>query len=140
VLALLAFSALQVAAQKTPEDHKQIVSALLNSEHVASVSFAQIVGGRTVLEDAFGEQSRRVAVNTATLCKIGSMSKPISAEVILRLASAGKLSLDELMYPCWLDPDVLNDPKARLLTPRLALERQAGFANWRRKTVVPTGP
>jgi CubicO group peptidase (beta-lactamase class C family) len=50
------------------------------------------------------------------------------------LASAGKLSLDEPMSPFWLDPDIKDDPWSKLLTPRLCLSHQTGFANWRRMT------
>jgi CubicO group peptidase (beta-lactamase class C family) len=121
-------------AQATPGDRKQILSALLINEHVPSVSFAQIAEGRTLLAEAYGEQSPGVAVTTSTLYNIASMSKPISAEVILRLASAGKLSLDEPMYKYWTDFDVAADPRAKVLTPRIALEHQTGFANWRRET------
>jgi CubicO group peptidase (beta-lactamase class C family) len=134
LIALVAASFLHAAAQAAPDDRKQIILALLHREHVASVSFAQIAGGETVLAEAYGEQSPGVAVSTATLYNIASMSKPISAEVLLRLASAGKLSLDEPMYKYWADPDVAADPKAKLLTPRLALDHQTGFANWRRET------
>lgn len=134
VLASLASSGRHVAAQSPPENRKQIISTLLNSEHVASVSFAKVADGKTILAEAYGEQSPGMPVSTATLYNIASMSKPISAEVILRLASAGKLSLDEPMYPYWVDPDVAADPRTRLLTPRLALEHQTGFANWRRET------
>ena len=122
------------SAQAAPSDRKQVVLALLRREHIASVSFAQIVGTKTVLAEAYGEQSPGVPVNTETLYNIASLSKPISAEVLLRLASAGKLSLDEPMYRYWIDPDVAADPRAKLLTPKLALDHQTGFANWRRET------
>jgi CubicO group peptidase (beta-lactamase class C family) len=125
---------LQASAQTSPSDRKQMIAALLQSEHVASVSFAQIVGAKTTLTEAYGEQSPGVAASTATLYNIASMSKPISAEVVLRLASKGRLSLDEHMYKYWIDPDVAADPRAKLLTPRLALDHQTGFANWRRET------
>ncbi len=75
-----------------------------------------------------------VSVTTSTLYNIASMSKPISAEVVLRLASEEKLSLDEPMYKYWIDPDIATDPRAKLLTPRMALEHQTGFSNWRRET------
>jgi CubicO group peptidase (beta-lactamase class C family) len=121
-------------AQTSKSDREQVVAALLKSEHVASVSFAKIDDGKTVLAEAYGEQSPGVSVTSSTLYNIASMSKPISAEVILRLVSEGKLSLDEPMYKYWIDPDVATDPRAKLLTPRIALEHQTGFANWRRET------
>lgn len=125
---------LQSSAQAPPSDRKQAIPALLQSEHVASVSFAQITGGKTTLAEAYGEQRPGVATSTTTLYNIASMSKPISAEVLLRLASKGRLSLDEPMYKYWTDPDLADDPRAKLLTPRLALDHQTGFANWRRES------
>ena len=121
-------------AHGSPADRAHAVTALLHSEHVASVSFAQIVAGKTMLAEAFGEQSAGVAATPSTLYNIASMSKPISAEVLLRLASAGRLSLDESMAPYWIDPDLADNPTAKALTARLALDHQTGFANWRRET------
>ena len=133
-IASVAASFLHASAQAPSNDRKQIIPALLHREHVASVSFAQIAGAKTILAEAYGEQSPGVAVGTTTLYNIASMSKPISAEVLLRVASDGKLSLDEPMYKYWVDPDVAADPRSKLLTPRLALDHQTGFANWRRQT------
>ncbi len=130
----LVFPGFQTPAQTSSSYRKQAIPTLLESEHVASVSFAQIVGGKTTLAEAYGEQSPGVATSTSTSYNIASMSKPISAEVLLRLASKGRLSLDEPMYKYWVDPDVADDPRAKLLTPRMALDHQTGFANWRRET------
>lgn len=129
--ALTSFAAV---SQQSAEPLSRAIPALLHNENVASVSFAKIAGGRTVLAEAYGEAGPGIPANTSTLYNIASMSKPISAEVILRLASANKLSLDEPMYPYWLDPDLASDPRAKLLTPRMALDHQTGFPNWRRET------
>jgi CubicO group peptidase (beta-lactamase class C family) len=110
------------------------VPQTLAEHHVPSVSIAQIEDGRIVLTAAYGMQSEGVSATPATLYNIASLTKPITAEVNLRLASAGKLSLDEPMYRVWLDPDIAKDERAKLLTPRLALSHQTGFPNWRRQT------
>jgi CubicO group peptidase (beta-lactamase class C family) len=34
----------------------------------------------------------------------------------------------------WSDPDLANDDRRKLLTPRIALSHRTGFANWRRQT------
>ncbi len=86
------------------------------------------------MAEAYGEAAAGVPATSLTLYNIASMSKPISAEVILRLASAGKLSLDEPMFPYWVDPDVATDPRAKLLSARMALDHQTGFPNWRAET------
>lgn len=113
---------------------KTAIPQILAKAHVASVSFAQVVDGKLTVAEAFGEQSQGVPATTSTLYNVASMTKPISAEVILRLASQGKISLDEPMYPFWTDPDIAMDEQRKLLTPRLALSHQTGFPNWRSET------
>ncbi len=107
------------------------VPALLTRYGVASVSLAVIEDGRVVLERAYGEQSAGVPATPATLYGLASVTKPISAEVLLRLVAAGRLSLDAPMASAWVDPDVSGDPRAQRLTVRHALAHQTGLPNWR---------
>lgn len=65
------------------------------------------------------------------LYSVASLTKPITAETILRMASAGKLSLDEPISPYWIDPDVKDNQWNALLTPRICLSHETGFPNWR---------
>ncbi|MDT9115878.1 serine hydrolase domain-containing protein, partial [Escherichia coli] len=76
---------------------------------VPSVSIADVEGGRVVLTAAYGEQSRGVPASPATLYNLASLTKPITAETVLRLAGEGALSLDEPMAPVWTDPDIAKD-------------------------------
>jgi len=108
-----------------------VVPALLARYGVASVSMALIVDGRVALERAFGEQSAGVPATVGTLYGLASVTKPVSAETLLRLASAGRISLDEPVASAWVDPDVADDPRARVLTMRHALAHQTGLPNWR---------
>ena len=86
------------------------------------------------VDEVYGEQSPGVSATGKTLYNMASLTKPVTAETVLRLASARKLSLDESMSPFWLYPDIKDDPWSKLLTPRLCLSHQTGFANWRRMT------
>lgn len=110
------------------------VPALLAAHHVPSVSIARVEGRRVVWAAAFGEQAPGRPATTDTLYNVASLTKPVSAEVILRLASAGRLGLDEAMSPTWTDPDLASDARLPRLTPRLALSHQTGLPNWRRET------
>jgi len=110
------------------------VPRLLAGNSVPSVSIAHIEAGKVVFTGAYGSRAPGIIATTKTLYNIASLSKPISAEVILRLASRGSLTLDEPMYLYWTDPDIANDERRKLLTPRLALSHQTGFPNWRRQT------
>jgi CubicO group peptidase (beta-lactamase class C family) len=107
------------------------VPALLATYQVASVGVALIEDGRVTLERVYGAQAPGVPATSATLFNLASLTKPVVGETILRLASAGRLSLDEPMSPYWVDPDLAGDPRHARLTPRLALAHQTGLPNWR---------
>lgn len=106
----------------------------LKESGVPSVAVAYIRDRKVAWTRVYGEQSPGVAATEKTLYNVASLTKPITAETILRLASAGKLSLDESISQVWVDPDIKDDPYSKLLTPRLCLSHQTGFANWRRMT------
>ena len=134
---LLVASACVSAADREAEIRSVLdrdVPGLLADSGIPSVSVAHIEAGKIVFAAAYGAQSAGVPATTRTLYNIASMTKPISAEVVLRLASHGRLSLDKPMYQSWTDPDIANDERRKLLTPRLALSHQTGFPNWRRET------
>jgi CubicO group peptidase (beta-lactamase class C family) len=106
----------------------------LKESDVPSVAVAYIRDRKVAWTEVYGEQSPGVAATQHTLYNMASLTKPITAETILRLASQQKLSLDESISPIWVDPDIKDDPYSKLLTPRLCLSHQTGFANWRRMT------
>ena len=124
--------------QPTPDELRakiiQDLSGWLKQYNVPSASVAYIAKGRLAWTVVAGEQSPGVPATDKTLYNIASLTKPIVAETILRLASQNKLQLDESIYPYWVDPDIKNNPWNKLLTPRLCLSHQTGFANWRRMT------
>jgi len=106
----------------------------LKTYDVPSVSIAYIANGKLAWTTVAGEQSPGVPATDRTLYNIASLTKPLVAETVLRMASAKQLQLDEPLYPYWVDPDVKDNPWNQLLTPRLCLTHQTGFANWRRMT------
>jgi CubicO group peptidase (beta-lactamase class C family) len=108
--------------------------ALIARHKVASVGYGRVVDGRVTLAGAVGVQSPGVEATGATLYNVASLTKPITAEVVVRLVQEGRLGLDEPMARSWVDPDVVGDERVAKLTPRLALSHQLGFANWRRQT------
>lgn len=137
LLALLALASCEAThtSRVTPSsDHAALdaqVPALLGKYRIASVGVALILDGRVVLERAYGEQSAGVAATPATHFNLASLTKPVTAEVLLRLVAARQVSLDEPMSSHWVDPDVASDARHRQLTLRSALSHQTGFPNWR---------
>jgi CubicO group peptidase (beta-lactamase class C family) len=107
----------------------------LNAFNVTGVGIAWIENGRVSWTAYYGLQvPGGPRASDKTLYSVASLTKPISAEIILRLASAGKISLDEPIDRYWIDPDVKDSDWNRLLTPRLCLSHQTGFPNWRYQT------
>ena len=106
----------------------------LRLHDVPSVAVAYIVDGQLVWSAAYGDRAPGLPATPDTLYNIASMTKPIVAETVLRLAAAGRLSLDEPMAPYWTDPDIADDPRRLELTAAMALRHQSGFPNWRYET------
>ena len=107
----------------------------LKAFNVTGVGVGYIENGRLAWTAFYGDQvPGGPPANDKTLYGVASLTKPITAEIILRLASIGKLSLDESVSSYWIDPDLKDNPWTRLLTPRICLTHQAGFPNWRYQT------
>lgn len=132
---LMLFGAASSSAQdKTPAQVRldQKVPVWLKAFNVTSVGIAYIENGQVAWTSFYGEQiPGGPSASTKTLYSVASLTKPITAELILRLAAEGKLSLDEPIFPYWIDPDVKTSPWNQLLTARLCLSHQTGFPNWR---------
>lgn len=105
--------------------------AMLADTKVTSVSVAHIENGRIVALQAAGLQAPGQPATLDARYNVASLTKPVSAEVALRLVSENAFTLDEPMAPSWVDPDVADDPRHALLTPRHALSHRTGFPNWR---------
>lgn len=106
----------------------------LNKYDIPSVSVTSIKNGKIVWSKTFGIQNQNTKATDSTLYLSASIAKPMTAEIFLRLAAKGQVNLDESMADYWLDPDIAEDERAKLLTPRHVLTHQTGFKNWRRMT------
>src|SRR5271163_3626258 len=128
-----------LAQTRSPAELKQgldqQVPGWLKELHATSASVAYIADGKIAWTAYYGAQAPGgPPANEKTLYNVASLTKPITAEVIVRLASDKKLALDEPMYPYWIDPDIRDNPWSKLLTPRICLAHQTGFTNWRYQT------
>ncbi|MEM6538429.1 MAG: serine hydrolase domain-containing protein [Pseudomonadota bacterium] len=109
----------------------QIAPALLTEHDVPAVGVAVANSEGVIFAATYGESRPGQPATTETLFNVASVTKMLSAETVLRLAATGAFDIDEPMAPTWIDPDVVDDPRAQRLTPRHALAHQTGFPNWR---------
>ncbi len=104
---------------------------IIKQHKVNTAGIAVIKHGKVVWQNQYGLQSPGILASENTLFNVGSITKTVTAETILRLVAQGKLSLDEPMTDYWLDPDLQNNAKHHQLTARMALSHTSGFMNWR---------
>ena len=129
---------MSLCAAAVPVDHAPSKARIdhhmprwLKGASVPSAAVAVIREGRVRWSAAYGEARPGVPATVETLYNIASLTKPLAAEALLRLASKGRLDLDEPMSGHWVDPDLAGDPRHRKLTPRIALSHRTGLPNWR---------
>lgn len=126
VLAALAASP---AVAREPRD--EAIAALAREHPRTAIGAALIRDGKMVWTGVAGAQTDKQPATRDTLFNIASMTKPVTAELVMRLVQAGRISLDEPMAGAWTDPDIAGDARARKLTPRFAISHQTGLPNWR---------
>ncbi len=103
----------------------------LKQKQVPAVGIGFINTGKIEQISVFGELEHGKQAPVNTIWNVASMTKPITAMVALKLITSGKWDLDEPLHTYYTDPDIANDPRAKLITTRLILSHQTGFPNWR---------
>ena len=126
----------QIAATAQP----RTISACPDDSIRGWLSLYQVPGAAIgILEDGkiksmsyYGVIRPGVPVSASTIWNVASLTKPVTAATMMNMINAGKLGLDEPIFPYFIDPDIKDEPWARELTPRIFLSHQTGFKNWRR--------
>lgn len=104
----------------------------LAEQNVPSAAVALIADGEIAWTSIHGEQSPGTPADARTLYNVASLTKPIVAETILRLAAQGKLDIDAPLAEQFTDRDLGDERRAAAITLRHALSHRTGFpANWR---------
>jgi CubicO group peptidase (beta-lactamase class C family) len=143
MLVLLALTACATGDVRAPNDgsagHVPVpdssvaarLEAILREHRITTAGFGVIRNGELVWSHYAGEEQPGVPAGAATRFNVASLTKPVVAETVLRLADNGQLDLDEPLARYWVDPDVANDPRRNALTARQVLDHTTGFPNWR---------
>ncbi len=103
----------------------------MQEAHIPGMAVAVIEAGDIVYLNGFGytssENGSRLPINRNTLFRIGSVTKPLTAMLIMRLVEEGKLSLDKPIgdYLPWLK--ILDYRADREVTLRMLLSHVSGL-------------
>jgi CubicO group peptidase (beta-lactamase class C family) len=110
---------------------KEETERWLEQKSIPALGIGYIEDGKIKQISVFGELEKGKTAPKNTIWNVASLTKPITALVALKLIDSGKLSLDEPLYKYYIDPDIINDARAKKLTARIILSHQTGFSNWR---------
>ncbi|MEO1655178.1 MAG: serine hydrolase domain-containing protein, partial [Bacteroidota bacterium] len=99
---------------------------------IPGVSLALIKDGKVIYHQTYGYKNylTKEPVNGNTLFEAASISKPVFAFAVLRLAERGIIDLDKPLHTYLTFPDIAYDERYKLMTARHVLSHQTGFPNW----------
>jgi CubicO group peptidase (beta-lactamase class C family) len=113
---------------------ERVVTELMKAGEVPGLSMALVRNGVVAWHHGFGvkNQKTREPVTDDTVFEAASLSKPVFAYAVLKLADAGKFDLDKPLNS-YLPGDYDVGPDVRLgqITARRVLSHTTGFPNWR---------
>ncbi len=106
---------------------------LLRRAHVPGLSLALVQDATIAGVVSFGLAGLQPpqAVTPDTIFQAASLSKPLFAYAVLRLAAHGSLDLDAPLTAYLHDPYVPDDPLLSAITARRVLCHLTGWPNWR---------
>jgi CubicO group peptidase (beta-lactamase class C family) len=127
------------ALAKTARDGRALVARLealiprlMSEGEVPGLSIALIRDARIYWARGFGfkQIDTKAPVDQRTMFEAASLSKPVFAYAVLKMAERGDLDLDAPLSK-YLPAYIENDQRLDLITARRVLTHTTGFPNWR---------
>ena len=114
------------------------IPRLLQVSGIPGLSIAVVQDGRVVWTGAFGtvNDSAQTPLDTTTIFEAASLSKPVFAYTVLRLADRGELDLDRPLFEMLEYPRLARDARYRRITARMVLSHGTGLPNWGGETLT----
>ncbi|PIF46636.1 CubicO group peptidase (beta-lactamase class C family) [Chryseobacterium sp. 52] len=104
----------------------------MDSLDIRALSIALIANDKIVYHKAVGTKNiQKEPVDNQTIFEAASMTKPIFAYVVLKLAKENILNLDTPLYTYYPYKDIAYDDRYKLITARMVLDHSTGFPNRR---------
>jgi CubicO group peptidase (beta-lactamase class C family) len=100
---------------------------------IPGVSLALIKDGEVVYHKTYGVRNSMTGetVDENTLFEAASITKPVFAFAVQRLAERGVIDLDKPLYQYLPYKDIEHDERYKLITAKHVLTHRTGFPNWR---------
>jgi CubicO group peptidase (beta-lactamase class C family) len=109
-----------------------LVPQLMSAGDVPGLSVALIRDARIYWARGFGfkDINTKAPVDLSTMFQAASLSKPVFAYAVLKMAERGEINLDTPLSK-YLPAYIENDERLSLITARRVLSHTTGFPNWR---------
>ncbi len=118
---------------------EKVTPVLMRELHVPGVSIALVRDRKVAWTRVWGvaDVGTKAPVTDATLFEAASMTKPVFAASVLKLAEEGRLDLDAPIPDAGTLP---VQPERLRITPRMVLSHTSGLPNWRKGGEERDGP
>jgi CubicO group peptidase (beta-lactamase class C family) len=109
------------------------IESYRNYYGIPGVSLALIKDGKLVYHKTYGVRNMMTGekVDENTLFEAASITKPVFALAVEKLAERGIINLDKPLYEYLPYKDIEHDERYKLITARHVLTHRTGFPNWR---------
>ena len=115
------------------EEVDRFITTYQKYYNIPGVSLALIKDGKMFYHKTYGVRNTMTGdkVDETTLFEAASITKPVFAFAVQRLAERGIIDLDKPLYLYLPYPDIESDERYKLMTARHVLTHRTGFPNWR---------
>ncbi|MFY7814454.1 MAG: serine hydrolase domain-containing protein [Chryseobacterium taeanense] len=113
------------------KDFEMHIQNAMDSLDVSGMSVAVINKGKIVYSKGFGwaDIQKKKKVDVSTFFEAASLSKPVFAFFVLKLAKEGKLNIDRPLFE-YLPNENITDERYKKITARMVLSHTTGLPNW----------
>lgn len=107
--------------------------SLLVEAGVPGLAIAVVRDGAIEWVKGFGTRAAgsEQPVDAETVFGAASLTKPVFAYAVMKLADRGEIDLDRPLADYLVYEDVAHDPRAERITARMVLSHSTGLPNWR---------
>ena len=132
LLGLLAPSLVRAQNDQTMKMLEEDLPGLLEQANIPGLSIAVIRNGELFWSGAFGVKSLETnePVDTQTIFEAASLSKPVFAYAVLRLAERGEFDLDTPLADHLPYERLEHEARYRQITARIVMSHSTGLPNW----------
>ncbi len=120
-----------LVAPTLPVDLARLIPEAMEQFGVRTAGVAWLKDGVLAYEGTAGTQLNGEDASLDTRFRLASITKSVTTMVALDMVRTGDWDLDRPLAHSWMDPDIAEDPRSRLLTTRMVLRHLTGLPNWR---------